>query len=228
VRAARAAGLVILAAALPWLGGVASGEQSQCGPFGNPPAEVQHGFFATFVSDHNPVCFGGQILGPWKDSSGSERYACLYEPKSAGADNPLPLVVFLHGSIASADSVLATGLRGRTETADLGNAKPGFILLAPEGRETTHYYPGTDAKGLGWDNWYRQLSAAGDVAISGATWKENPDAAAIDHFVDEEVGTGKVDRKRIYVMGWSNGAAMAILYALERPQIAAAAVYSRA
>ena len=37
---------------------------------------------------------------------------------------------------------------------------------------------------------------------------------------------GKVDCHRIYVTGWSNGAAMALLYALNRPWIAAAAVYS--
>ena len=40
------------------------------------------------------------------------------------------------------------------------------------------------------------------------------------------IATGKVDRQRIYVMGWSNGAAMALLYALNRPWVAAAAVYS--
>ncbi len=200
--------------------------ESQCGSFGDPPAEVQHGWFATFVSDHNPVCFGASVLGPWKDSSGSERYACLYEPKSAGDDNPLPLVIFLHGSIVSADSVMATGLRHSIEHSDLGGAGAGFILLAPEGRDTTHHYPRLDAKGLGWDNWYRQLNPSDEVATSKVAYAENADAATIDHFVQEEISTGKVDRKRVYVMGWSNGAAMAILYALNRPQVAAAAVYS--
>jgi pimeloyl-ACP methyl ester carboxylesterase len=52
------------------------------------------------------------------------------------------------------------------------------------------------------------------------------DAASIDNFVDEMLATGKVDRQRIYLMGWSNGAAMALLYALNRPWVAAAAVYS--
>jgi poly(3-hydroxybutyrate) depolymerase len=40
------------------------------------------------------------------------------------------------------------------------------------------------------------------------------------------VATGKVDTSRIYVTGWSNGSAMAVLYALSRPEIAAVAVYS--
>jgi predicted esterase len=211
--------------ALAWPSSPAAAD-SQCGPFGDSPAEVQHGWFASFVSEHQPVCFGARLLGPWNDSSGSARYACLYEPKSARADNPLPLVIFLHGSIASADSVRLTGLTHLIESGDLGGAVAGFILLAPEGRYTTHRYPRIDSKGLGWDNWYRQLNPAGEAAISKVTYAENADAAAIDHFVEEEISTGKVDRKHIYVMGWSNGAAMGILYALNRPQVAAAAVYS--
>ena len=57
-------------------------------------------------------------------------------------------------------------------------------------------------------------------------YRENVDAAAIDHFAAAELATGKVDSSRIYITGWSNGAAMALLYALNRPTIAAAAVYS--
>ncbi|HYL59763.1 MAG TPA: hypothetical protein VEU51_12910, partial [Candidatus Acidoferrales bacterium] len=40
------------------------------------------------------------------------------------------------------------------------------------------------------------------------------------------IAAGGVDGDRIYVTGWSNGAAMGILYALNRPNIAAVAVYS--
>jgi len=196
-----------------------------CGPFGDAPAEVNSGFFATLVSRHNPICIAGQVLGPWRDAGGSERYACVYEPGFARPGKPLPLLVFIHGSTSTADSVLATGLTGRIEQADLGDG-PGFILLAPEGRYGQHQYPGLDGNGLGWDNWYRQFSPAGAVTVAGVSYDQNPDAAAIDHFVAAEVATGKVDSKRIFVMGWSNGAAMAILYALNRPQVAAAAVYS--
>jgi predicted esterase len=201
-------------------------DNAQCGPFGDPPARLLHGFFPTFVSDHNPVCIGGTVLGPWEDSNGTDRYACLYEPRSASASDPLPLVIFLHGSLATADSILVTRLTSWIDRGDLGGSKPGFILLAPEGRYTSHYYPGIDANALGWDNWYRQLSQSGSVTAAGSKYGENADAAAIDHFVEDQVSTGKVDRKRIYVMGWSNGAAMAILYAFSRPQVAAAAVYS--
>ena len=198
----------------------------QCSPFGDPPAQINHGVIATSFAAHNPICFGGRVLGPWKDSDGSDRYACVYEPEGHSRDNPLPLVVFIHGSIATADSVKLTGLVAEIGKADLGGKKPGFILLAPEGRYTTHYYPGLDSNAMGWDNWYRQLSPAGDVTVGGTTYKENVDAATIDHFIQDETASGEVDPSRIYLTGWSNGAAMALLYALNRQSIAAAAVYS--
>jgi poly(3-hydroxybutyrate) depolymerase len=198
----------------------------QCSPFGDPPALVNQGIFARAVSRHNPICFGGTVLGPWKDADGNDRYACLYQTANASKENPLPLIVFLHGSVATADSVRVTGLVSQIDQADLGGKKTGFILIAIEGRYTTHYYPGPDSNALGWDNWYRQLSPSGDVTIAGTTYKENADAATIDHFIADEVASDEVDKKRIYMMGWSNGAAMAMLYALDRPSIAAAAVYS--
>jgi len=220
-------GIVVIAAAVGvTTAGFAAESSPGCSAFGDAPAEVQRGVISSFVSTHNPHCFKGKTIGPWKDANGDDRYACLYEPGSASATQPLPLVVFLHGSMATADSILVTGLVSRTGDANLGGAKPGFILLAPEGRHTSHYYPAPDDKALGWDNWYRQFSASGDATIEGTAYPENADAAAIDHFVNQVVASGKVDTRRIYVMGWSNGAAMAILYALNRPSIAAAAVYS--
>ncbi|HVA81997.1 MAG TPA: PHB depolymerase family esterase [Candidatus Binataceae bacterium] len=217
-------GLSILLAALVLRLGDASA--AQCGPFGDPPATVDHGAFASFLARHNPICSGGEVLGPWTDADGNARYSCRYAPPAASISNPLPLVIFLHGSIATADSVKMTGLPGLIATADLGGKSPGFILLAPQGRYTSHFYPATDSIGFGWDNWYRQLSPQGAVRIGGVLYAENPDAAAIDHFVAEQIAAGNVDRRRIYLMGWSNGAAFALLYALNRPWVAAAAVYS--
>ena len=205
---------------------VIAADDSKCTPFGDLPAEVNHGLYASFVSSHNPLCYRGKLLGPWNDANGEVRYACLYEPPFASKQEPLPLVIFLHGSIATADSIWLTGLTKLIALADVGGKTPGFIALCPEGRYTTHNYPGFDSSGLGWDNWYRQLNPHGDVTIAGTVYSENQDTAAIDHFVSEYLADGKVDRRRIYIMGWSNGAAMALLYALNRPWIAAAAVYS--
>jgi len=199
---------------------------TRCGPFGDPPAQVDRGWYASFVTARNSVCLGGKLLGPWTDGNSDARYACLYEPARPGEREPLPMLVFLHPSETSAYSVILTGLVGLIDKGVLKEGNPGFILLAPQGRYTTHLYPGYDSNALGWDNWYRQLSTVGAVAVGDATYDENADAASIDHFVDEMIDTGKVDRQRIYVMGWSNGAAMALLYALNRPGVAAAAVYS--
>ncbi len=199
---------------------------TKCSPFGDPPAQVARGWFAKAVTARNSLCLGGTLLGPWADGNGDARYACLYEPPYAGKRQPLPMVIFLHPSEIGAYSVNLTGLVRLIDKGVLREGHPGFILLAPQGRYTTHLYPGYDSKGLGWDNWYRQLSPAGAVAEGGVTYDENADAASIDHFVDEMIAKREVDRQRIYVMGWSNGAAMALLYALNRPWVAAAVVYS--
>lgn len=198
-----------------------------CTPFGAPPRPLQ----ATNAL-FQPTCItGGERMADWTDAEGTTRTACLYEPAQASTDAPLPLVVYLHPSIFGPDISLAfNNVRGGLETADLSGdpERPGFIMLAPYGRVTERYYPFPD-DGLtpGWDNWYRQLLPdRASRSVNGEAWPINVDVAAIDHFLDEVVASGKVDTDRIYLMGWSNGSAMAVLYALNRPEIAAAAVYS--
>ena len=141
---------------------------TRCNPFGNPPAEVDRGWFARVVTAGNSVCLGGTLLGPWTDGNGDARYACLYEPPRADERGPLPMLVFLHPSETSAYAVILTGLVRLIDKGALREGNPGFILLAPQGRYTAHLYPGYDSNALGWDNWYRQLSPAGTVAVGGA------------------------------------------------------------
>jgi poly(3-hydroxybutyrate) depolymerase len=194
-----------------------------CNPFGNAPRPLTPD--TTVLT-----CTGGTMMAPWTDPAGNTRQACLYEPASASPALPLPLVVYLHPSLFTADTLaVATNVLSFQETADLTGdpARPGFIVVAPEGRATAHFYPAPDDQGTGWDNWYRQLDHRGrDVVVDGVTYQQNVDAAAIDHFIDEEVATGKVDARRIYLMGWSNGSAMGFLYGLNRRRIAAAALYT--
>jgi poly(3-hydroxybutyrate) depolymerase len=192
-----------------------------CSPFGNPPAQL---YLAV-----TPDCGKGVRVGPWKDGEGTARFACLYEPAQAARAKPLPLVVYLHPSLMPAGSVASnTNLLDYLASANLSGdpARPGFIVLAPQGRDTHHYYGWPDERGPGWDNWYRQFSPDGDLIVDGKRYAENVDGAAIDYFIAAEVATGKVDRDRIYLTGWSNGAAMAYAYGLSRPKIAAIAVYS--
>jgi hypothetical protein len=191
-----------------------------CGPFGNPPAPP--------LRVIKPVCAGGDLLGPWNDGDGSDRYACLYEPASIKPGGRVPLLVYLHPSLFGTWTIANTNLLALRDTFALGgdHAGPGFIVLVPQGRDTAHHYPWPDNRGLGWDNWYRQLSPAGSVKIGATVYPENVDAATIDHFIAQVAESGKVDTRRIYVSGWSNGAAMGLLYALNRPSVAAVAVYS--
>jgi dienelactone hydrolase len=196
------------------------GANRACGPFGDQPAKT--------IAAGKPHCWGGRVLGPWKDSDGTERYACLYEPAPAQARGRLPMLVYLHPSLFGVETIHFTNLLHYQNSVSLrGDAgKAGFIVLAPQGRKTDHFYPFPDNRGVGWDNWYRQLSPAGDVKRGGTVQRENVDAAAIDHFIEQEVAGGRVDTNRIYLTGWSNGAAMAYLYALNRPGVTAVAVYS--
>ncbi|HZR82191.1 MAG TPA: PHB depolymerase family esterase [Candidatus Binatia bacterium] len=186
-----------------------------CDRYGNDPARYDAAEVAVV-----PECVGGTRLGPVPDRDGTPRYACLYEPISAPS-GPLPLVVYLHPSIATADSAWqVTNLVPFVQTANVSDdsSRRGFILLAPEGRKTCHYYPEPDRRQTGWDNWYRNLNPCDP--------EENVDAATIDHFVDEQIARGVVDENRIFATGWSNGAAMAYLWGLMRPSVAAIAVFS--
>jgi len=197
---------------------------ADCNPFGNSPRPM--------VQDTTTLtCAGGTMMTPWPDPDGTTRRACLYEPASASTTNPLPLIVYIHPSLFTADTLQAPGMNllSFQNTAVLNGdpTRPGFIVVAPEGRATQHFYPTPDDQGTGWDNWYRQIDRRGrDVIVSGVTYPLNVDAATIDHFIDEEVATGKVDTRRIYLMGWSNGSAMGFLYGLNRRRIAAAALYT--
>jgi dienelactone hydrolase len=198
----------------------ADSQKQACGPFGDAPAR--------FIADVVPKCPDGTTVGPWNDSDGTPRYACLYAPPGTSPSKPLPLIVFLHPSLVNAQSVHSfTNLLDFLKTANVSDdpSRPGFILLAPQGRNSAHYYSAPDRSGSGWDNWYRQFSSAA-VKIAGKSYPENVDAATIDHFIAAVAATGEVDRRRIYIMGWSNGGAMAYLYGLNRPEIAAVGVYS--
>ena len=216
--------LMVLCCVVPALGLTPSiAAADGCNPFGDAPRSL--------VSNNTvTTCFGGTTIGPWADGDGTPRSACLYEPTSASAANPLPLVVYLHPSLFTADTIpFATNLLTFLGSANVSDdpSRPGFILLAPEGRATTHFYPSPDDQGTGWDNWYRQLDPRGRSRnVQGVVYQQNVDAATIDHFIGEEVATGKVDTRRIYVTGWSNGAAMGYLYGLNRRHVAALAVYS--
>jgi poly(3-hydroxybutyrate) depolymerase len=197
-------------------------------PYGDPPAAVStvlSGDGAGALGDlgnllNQCILIGGETLS-WTDSQQEARTACLFTPAGATSSSKLPLVVFLQGSLfpATPQLILADWLPlVTTENLNDDPGHPGFILLLPIGRNTHHFYPYPDNYGLGWDNWYRNLDRS--------SAKLNLDVAAIDQFIAQVEGRNIVDTNRVYMTGWSNGAAMAQLYALNTPSIAASAVYS--
>jgi len=220
IREARSLAVSILAAvALAMLaaspGSVAAA--AGCSPYGNPPQRL--------ISDPVPNCLGGTRLGPWNDSDGTPRYACLYQPASAKTTNRLPLLVWIHPSLVTADSIISTNILSFQNSFSLSAGTTGFVVLTPEGRSTTHFYPAPDDSGPGWDNWYRQFSP-NTVHAGGKTYPENVDAATIDHFIGVVQASGTVLIDKTFVSGWSNGSAMSYIYALNRPSVNSIAVYS--
>jgi predicted esterase len=188
-----------------------------CTPFGNPPQ--------TLVSSPVPMCTGGKLLGPWNDSDATPRYACLYSPSAASTSNPLPMLVWLHPSSVNADSITSTNILLFQNDFSLAPGTTGFVVLTPEGRSTTHFYPAPDNSGPGWDNWYRQFSPTTEK-VGGISYPENVDAATIDHFISVVQATRTVLTNKTFVSGWSNGSAMSYIYALNRPSVTSIAVYS--
>jgi len=197
-------------------------------PYGDPPAAVSTvlsgdgaGAIADLLSVLNQCSLvGGETLS-WTDAKNESRKACLFTPPNASKTAQLPLLVFLQGSLFPAPpQLLLNDWIPLTKTADLtgDTQRPGFILLLPIGRNTHHFYPYPDNYALGWDNWYRNLDRSSPDL--------NLDVAAIDQFISQVQARDIVDSNRVYATGWSNGAALAELYALNTPSVAAAAVYS--
>jgi len=204
-------GTLVVAATL--LGGAAARADQCVGnprtlSYGNPPRK-------RLATMNAPMCGGtGTVLSDYRDNNGELRYACLSQPLNMAAGVQLPLVVYLHPSLFTPDTLYgATDLPEFIQTADLTGDpnRPGFILLAPQGRNTTHFYPFPDDTGPGWDNWYRNTQAGLEFGLPEAQ-AENVDVAAIDHYIEEIIAQGHVDTSRIFLTGWSNGSAMAILY----------------
>lgn len=187
--------------------------------YGNAPAALTNSADGLLALASLCQTLYGESLS-FTDREGTARAACLVKGPGAAADQPLPLLVWLHPSLFPMDSVLLTELPLKQRSADLSgdSRRPGFSMLLVAGRDTEHFYPFPDNTGLGWDNWYRNLDR-GSPAL-------NVDVETIDHFIATVKDSGIVDPRRVYLSGWSNGSAMAELYGLNTPGIAAAAVYS--
>ncbi|MFO0553226.1 MAG: hypothetical protein U0271_32875 [Polyangiaceae bacterium] len=156
-----------------------------------------------------PACRAAEVM-EWTDPSGAPRYACLYKPPGE-VRGELPLVVFFHGTGPELDDPSSfaklTSLRSKQATANLtGNPeRPGFLVLGIQGRAIAKSKWGTTF----------------DTAYVAS---DNLDRIATDHFVDELVGRGMIDKRRIYALGFGRGGQMAATYAMLRADRVAAFV----
>jgi hypothetical protein len=196
---------------------------TDCTQYGDPPATVVNDILSPDgLQSLIDICSGTIVT--LTDNLGETRQACLYENPNSSEENPLPLVVWLHPSlVAPWIAWPLTGWDAYKTTEPLNNEDPslvGFSYLLPVGRNTDHYYPITiaDNEGLGWDNWYRNLD------------RSSPGLNADVDFIDKAIALAKsrvpVDERRVFLSGWSNGAAMALEYGLNTDGIAAVSVYS--
>jgi len=163
------------------------------------------------------------------DLPGVTRYACLYEPPGTSPASPRPLVLFFHGGGAGmADDVYNhTSLRTKAISSNLSGdpRRPGFILISVQGRNL-RYPTSAPRDGHHHDFYYRDLGSP----------STNPDIAFADLLIDRMVAAKVADPRRIYLMGWSNGAFFSQMYGIARHRratpggnhVAAVAVFSGA
>jgi hypothetical protein len=135
-------------------------------------------------------------------------------------------VVWFHGGGEGAATIEQTLLLDRAVDTQLSGVagRLGFHLLAVHGRRI--FYPTAhDRHGeYHHDFYYRDLASP----------STNPDVANADAWIDSMVASGTVDPKRIYIMGWSNGAFFGQLYSVARhdtatpggARVAAASVFA--
>jgi poly(hydroxyalkanoate) depolymerase family esterase len=141
----------------------------------------------------NTVAFGGSWAGgAVKTSAGSLEYK-LWVP-SAYSKKPVPLVLMLHGCMQKPEELAA--LSGMNELADKNN----FLVAYPE--QTVAANP------LRCWNWFDPKHQSRDAG----------EASLIAAVIQDVRASHKVDAKRVFVVGISAGAAMAVVMGVAYPE----------
>jgi poly(hydroxyalkanoate) depolymerase family esterase len=137
------------------------------------------------------------IAGSFRNSAGQRNYK-LYVPPTAG-DQPLPLVVMLHGCTQDADDFAAG-----TAMNDAARAQ-GFYVLYP-----VQSHKANPQKCWNWFKHNHQQQGRGEPSILAGMTRE-------------VIGAHAIDPRRVYVAGLSAGGAMAAILASVYPDLYAAA-----
>jgi poly(hydroxyalkanoate) depolymerase family esterase len=137
------------------------------------------------------------IAGSFRNSAGQRSYK-LYVPPNAG-EQPLPLVVMLHGCTQDADDFAAG-----TAMNNAARAQGFYVLYPVQSREAN------PQKCWNWFKHNHQQQDRGEPSI----------LAGMTRAV---IGTHAIDTQRVYVAGLSAGGAMAAILASAYPGLYAAA-----
>jgi polyhydroxybutyrate depolymerase len=120
--------------------------------------------------------------------SGQQRTYRLYRPASVDPHAPAPLVVVLHGNASTADDMV------QTTQFDLAADAHGFVLVYPNGVERS------------WN---------GGFCCEPAPTLQVDDVAFLNALLQHVTSQLDIDRKRVFMTGFSSGAIMSYRYACE-------------
>ena len=136
----------------------------------------------------------------YHDATGNHPYF-VYTPSTYHRGTAVPLLVLLHGCTQkAADFAVGTGMNQLAE-------QYGFIVIYPQQKRTSN-------QTLCW-NWYK----------SSHQFRDRGEPALIAHMVQaisENTSQWTIDSSRVYVVGASAGAAMAVILGATYPDIFAA------
>jgi polyhydroxybutyrate depolymerase len=135
------------------------------------------------------------------ESAGHQRAYRVHLPPAYGGDTPLPLVVVVHGAFDTARGI--EKISGFSRLADREN----FIVLYPEGIGI-----------FGLLQHWNAGHCCGKAADDGID-----DVGYLAAAIEEVAARLAVDRRRIYMVGFSNGGMMTHRFAAERTDLLAAA-----
>lgn len=160
---------------------------------------------ATFVAGPAADAAGSFTKKTYRASDGRSRDYWLYVPPKPRPR--MPLLVFLHGCIQTADGAArATRFNALAE-------RRGFLVVYPQQtRPVNSSYPLTDGNGSGCWNWFlpdHQARGAGEPALIAGLTREVMRARG-------------ADPQRVYLVGISAGADMAAIMGATYPDLYAA------
>jgi polyhydroxybutyrate depolymerase len=144
------------------------------------------------------------------EAGGLTRQYIVVTPDTLPA-GPRPLVIVLHGHLGTAANALGEGARPSPLSAWVGIAdREGILVAALQGLKGRDNHSG----------WH-------DCRIDAVENPQADDVAFVRAVIAGLVQSGRADPRRVYIMGMSNGAMMALRLALElRPAPAAVAAVS--